>query len=263
MTPLPSAATPASSAHDAWLLALETSGRSASVALARGAELIEMCALGTQPQRHAAALLPTVDALLTRSGVAPRHLGGVAFSQGPGSFTGLRVAATFVRMLHLATGVPALAVPTLAALATRVVGAAPGTGILALMDARRDQCFAALYESGVDGTLRPRGAAELVDPLGLVGLLPRPLTAIGVPATRLSAALAALGVEVDAADTPVDAALIASLGREMLLAGRICPAEQIVPLYVRPPECEEVYEQRRAEAIQRRQTGRRPGAEQT
>jgi hypothetical protein len=42
------------------------------------------------------------------------------------------------------------------------------------------------------------------------------------------------------------------VGRHLAAAGRFCTPEEIVPAYLRPPECEEVYEQRRAEARQRR-----------
>jgi tRNA threonylcarbamoyladenosine biosynthesis protein TsaB len=94
--------------HDAWLLALETSSRHGSVALGRGPDVMAYRPLSAD-RRHTTELLPVVRELLTEVGCRPRDVGVVCFSQGPGSFTGLRVAATLARMWQSAIGSRVLA----------------------------------------------------------------------------------------------------------------------------------------------------------
>ncbi len=84
-------------------LAIETSSRSASIALGCADRLIEAVDLPPQ-RRHNVGLMPAIDRLCGAHGVTPRDLAEVYVSLGPGSFTGLRVAVAAVKMLALAQG---------------------------------------------------------------------------------------------------------------------------------------------------------------
>src|SRR5689334_12051893 len=92
-------------------LALETSGRTGSVALV---EVGNVVAEDQFPHglRHAAGLVPMIDRLCRERGWAPGDVDEVYVSAGPGSFTGLRVGITVAKTLALATGARVVAVPT-------------------------------------------------------------------------------------------------------------------------------------------------------
>ncbi|MDI3299521.1 MAG: tRNA (adenosine(37)-N6)-threonylcarbamoyltransferase complex dimerization subunit type 1 TsaB [Bacillota bacterium] len=139
------------------MLALETATEALSVALLEeGRPRLELWL--DAGRRHAALLTPLVDAALERLGARPADLGAVAVGLGPGSFTGLRIGAVTGRALASTLGIPALGVPTLAAMAR---AAGPGL-VVPLLDARGGRLYTALYRVAADGTGE---VSPLVDPL--------------------------------------------------------------------------------------------------
>lgn len=112
------------------------------------------------PQQHAQLLLPALDALLADAGLSPGALDGVVFGRGPGSFTGVRIAAAAAQGLAMAADIGVIGVSSLAAMA-RVALDEPsdsdtgaGTGLLpasgsipvfATLDARMGEIYAALF----------------------------------------------------------------------------------------------------------------------
>mgnify|MGYP001222208749 FL=1 len=129
------------------LVALESSGAQASVAVGVGDELrAEVVIEGSlQP---AAGLIPAVDKALREAQLTRTELNGVVVGEGPGSFTGVRVAAATGKGLAQALTVPLWAVPSLlaAALATEV-----GSVRYVLFDARADRVYGACYS--IDGSV--------------------------------------------------------------------------------------------------------------
>ncbi|MGH7505711.1 MAG: tRNA (adenosine(37)-N6)-threonylcarbamoyltransferase complex dimerization subunit type 1 TsaB, partial [Longimicrobiales bacterium] len=124
------------------VLALDTSTLLGSVALARDAELLGEIVLGVRV-RHSEALLPAIHTVLAGAGLTPRDLGGVVVGAGPGSFTGVRIAAATAKGLVHAAGIPLRACSSLAALAA--AAATHDRPVCALFDARRDEVYAACY----------------------------------------------------------------------------------------------------------------------
>ena len=111
-------------ARTEWLLAIESATGAASAALWRGGETRD--AEPADPDASSAAgLLPAIDRLLQRAGLAPSQLGAWAIAIGPGSFTGLRIGVATLKGLAFGSEAPVAAVSTLAALAR---GAGPGGG---------------------------------------------------------------------------------------------------------------------------------------
>jgi tRNA threonylcarbamoyladenosine biosynthesis protein TsaB len=101
------------------------------------------------PRTHARDLTPTVVEALGRAGRSWRDLEGVVVGDGPGSFTGLRIAWGTVK--GLVSGAPGLVVRTVPSLmAAAASRAADGGTICALYDAMRGEVFAAVYEFGDD-----------------------------------------------------------------------------------------------------------------
>lgn len=124
------------------LLAIETSTDYGSIAIGRGADLIGEVVIGAR-SRHAESLLPALDFLLGTGRVSRSDVRGIVVGAGPGSFTGVRVAAATA--LGLATG---LAVPLYAysSLACLAVETAAQARVCAVFDARRGEVYAACFE---------------------------------------------------------------------------------------------------------------------
>jgi len=101
------------------ILAIETSGRLGSVALAAGDKLLsESCFSG--PMRHSAEIFPAVTDLLSRFSKKPDQIEHVYISAGPGSFTGLRISVTFAKTMALANSTQIVAVDTLDCIAANI-----------------------------------------------------------------------------------------------------------------------------------------------
>ena len=129
------------------ILAIETSSRTGSVALATGPFLLEETRFSA-PMRHSAEILPAIDALLQRHNHPASDLRQVHLAIGPGSFTGLRIAVTVAKAMHLATAARVVAVDSLVVLAANASEPIEGLPdrIATLFDAKRGQFYAAVYE---------------------------------------------------------------------------------------------------------------------
>jgi tRNA threonylcarbamoyladenosine biosynthesis protein TsaB len=163
----------------ALLLAFDVSTPVGSIALARGEELLAREFL-LQARDHAARLLPGISATLDRAGVSSRDLEGIVVGKGPGSFTGVRIAAATARGLAIALGIPLWPRSSLAAAAVSdgstlpegVAGlipglsaepgaGAPGRPRYILFDARGDRVYGACFKLGgerLEVLIRPHPA---------------------------------------------------------------------------------------------------------
>jgi tRNA threonylcarbamoyladenosine biosynthesis protein TsaB len=127
------------------LLAIETSTEFLSLAVGGGGKVCtHHVAAG---QRHAELVLDAIAALLERAGLEPEDLDGIAYGEGPGSFTGLRIACGVAQGLALAWNRKVLGVSTLLALAEE----AGASSVLACLDARMGEVYHAAYRRMVDG----------------------------------------------------------------------------------------------------------------
>jgi len=138
---------PPASCTTVKILALDTSSEACSAALwVDGALSCEHAVAG---QRHSQLLLPMVDSLLGSAGLDLHALDAVAFGEGPGSFTGLRIACAVAQGLAFGAGVPVVGIGTLLALAE----ASGGEEVACCLDARMNQVYFAAYRrSGPDWT---------------------------------------------------------------------------------------------------------------
>lgn len=150
-------------------LAIETSSRIGSVALAIGDRLIEESVFST-PMQHSAEILPAIEGLLTRHGRTTENIDQIHIAIGPGSFTGLRIAATLAKAMHLARGVRIVTVDSLDVVVANLGDAAEKDKdrlqtvqqapipdrIAALFDAKRGQFYASVYGRIPAGENAPR-----------------------------------------------------------------------------------------------------------
>jgi tRNA threonylcarbamoyl adenosine modification protein YeaZ len=247
------------------LLALETSTRVGSVALYDRDRKLAGRDLSAA-RRHASELLPSVADMLRENGLRLRDVGLVAFSQGPGSFTGLRIAVTIARTLHESAGCRVVAVPTLEVIACNVLdggfapaseSAAPpgGPAIAVLTPAGRGLAYTALYDAsrtdleGLRCVIEP--AAR--DPVAWLASLNAPFWGVGDAAGDHSAQIEEHGGRrADARCDHPCADQVARLAWRRAAHGAFCSVADITPLYLRPPACEEAFQRNRAAAQRRR-----------
>ena len=224
-------------------LALETSTDQASVALGRpGAIEVEETLPGVR--QHARGLLPLILEVMDRQGVELADLDGVLVTDGPGSFTGLRIGAAVAKALVHVRGLDLWSAPSLLVQAAGCIPECSGR-ILAVADALRGDIFAAVYRF-------PGGRIEIEVPPGvfrpaeLVADVPRPKVVVGRLRPELLAPLdswvdGGTLVLVDA--RPTAGVLLQLLGQAGGL-NRIHPDEvaRWEPAYGRPAEAQARWE---------------------
>ncbi|MBI5441551.1 MAG: tRNA (adenosine(37)-N6)-threonylcarbamoyltransferase complex dimerization subunit type 1 TsaB [Deltaproteobacteria bacterium] len=224
------------------VLALDTAGETAGAALAVDgvlkAEVVEASA-----SRHSQRLFRLVDGVLEGAGLKPRSLGCVAVSRGPGSFTGLRVGVATAKGIAFALGLPAVGVSTLEALAR---GAMPFPGVIVpLLDARKQQVYAAAWDGRTGARLLPeaarnpeRFAAELAG-LAEAGSCLLLGSGLSPYADRFREALGDRFLPAPPARWPIPPGQVALLGDRDFLAGNAVEPARLVPVYHRLSEAEE------------------------
>ncbi len=129
------------------VLAIETSARIGGVAVVgAGGEVLAEEVL-EDGMKHGRLLLPAIDGVLTRAGIALADLGAIAVSIGPGSYTGTRVGVIAGKTLGFAAGVQVVPVSSLEALA--LASGCRGV-VVPLQFARSDELYTGVYRVGAD-----------------------------------------------------------------------------------------------------------------
>lgn len=124
-------------------LALDSSSQALSVALLDGSELVADYTLAIQ-KNHSTSLMPAVDFLVQSAGWQPKDLERVVVAQGPGSYTGLRVAVATAKTLAYALSIDLVGISSLYSL---VDPAATGL-VVPLINARRNSAYVGFYDKG-------------------------------------------------------------------------------------------------------------------
>jgi len=219
------------------VLGIETATTICAAAIAREGKILAEATLDEE-YVHAEKLLTLVESVLRRSGCRLQELDGVAVSIGPGSFTGLRIGLSVAKGLVYATGISLVAVPTLQALAQRVVDghALIGTEqILAALDARRDEVYCQFF--AVEGPRAvPLRDAQDVSVSEMTGEISgTPLVVTGDGAKKLAQIL---GPGTSVRFIPQDlaecrAGAVALIGEELLAAGKTEDPATLEPRYIK------------------------------
>jgi len=190
------------------ILALDTGSPTVSVALAllddEGDDGVRLAERAVEIGRSSRRLLGMIDEVLGEGGLAPADLGGVVALAGPGSFTGLRIGLATALGLHQATGVPAVAVPTLEVLALAgspavAAESAPPRVVAAVDVLRGEWAVQEFRRAENDGGLVADGAAERVTAGELAGRLAAetPVRTVGFGIGGLAVAFHAGGTRPD------------------------------------------------------------------
>ena len=129
----------------ALLLNIETATKNCSVGLAKDGKTIALREIATQNFSHAEKLHVFIEELFAETQLKLQDLNAIAVSQGPGSYTGLRIGVSAAKGLCYALSVPLIAVDTLELLA-RKINIENGI-IVPMIDARRMEVFSAFFDS--------------------------------------------------------------------------------------------------------------------
>jgi tRNA threonylcarbamoyladenosine biosynthesis protein TsaB len=206
------------------LLALDTSTEVFTIAVQRGADVLER--EGAGGANASATLIPGIQALLAEAGLGLAQLDAIVFGRGPGSFTGLRTACSVTQGLAFGAARPVLGLDTLLAVAEDARFRTGATRIVAVLDARMDQVYAGAY-AFAQGRWRQERAIALAAPEEVT---------LSPGWTLAGNAFDAYGPRLPhgarVAARPAAAALL-RLTPAFLAAGAAVPAAQDPPLYTR------------------------------
>ena len=154
------------------LLALDTSGTACSVAVLcqQAGQVGQVFSLHEAAERsHTQRLLPMIEEVLAMAGINQRQLDAIIYGRGPGSFTGIRIAAGVAQGLSFGLDIPLIPVSTLAAMALQAQQQYPNCAYLCSLDARMNEVYVGTYrvaetKAGLAQALSPEQvvAPELV-----------------------------------------------------------------------------------------------------
>jgi len=131
-----------------YILNIETATKNCSVALAKEGKTILCKEIADEGYSHAERLHVFIEEVLTEAGITFKDLSAVAVSQGPGSYTGLRIGVSAAKGLCFALDIPLIAIDTLQTLASQVV-VSSGL-IIPMIDARRMEVYSAVFTSNLE-----------------------------------------------------------------------------------------------------------------
>lgn len=127
----------------AYILNIETSTKNCSVSIAKDGETIVCNEIAEEGYSHAERLHVFIESSLEEAGIKYKDLAAIAVSQGPGSYTGLRIGVSSAKGLCYALGIPLIAIDTLQILAAQ---ARVSNGlIIPMIDARRMEVYSAIF----------------------------------------------------------------------------------------------------------------------
>lgn len=151
------------------ILAIETATEACSAALLVNKQMSKESRVA--PQQHSQLILPMVDGLLVKANIEVASLDYLAFSRGPGSFTGVRIATGMVQGLAMSAEIPVVGISTLATMAQNAFAEHQAEFVAAAIDARMGEVYFGLYHKGVNGVMQLIGEEQVLAPTAATELL--------------------------------------------------------------------------------------------
>jgi tRNA threonylcarbamoyladenosine biosynthesis protein TsaB len=232
------------------VLAVETSGRMGSVAIAVGEHMLAETDF-SGPMRHSSEVFPAVRSLLNRFAQRPKDIEHIYISVGPGSFTGLRIAVSMAKIMHLANTVKIVAVDTLDVIAANADDymRQKNTGIeriAVILDAKRSQFYISVYQRTSDNIWKksiPDCLMTASQFLDRFSKKEKPIWLLGEGLVYYSDKFKAHGNHFlnESSWTP-RAEKVHMLGWKMACAGQFADPVTLQPRYLRRPEAQEKQE---------------------
>lgn len=211
------------------LLALDTSTEFLSLAILKGDKTFTFDI--NAGQTHSQIILPQIQALLDAADIQLKDLHGIAFGAGPGSFTGVRIAAGVAQGLGFGANLPVVSVCTLLALAE----ASGASKVLACLDARMGEVYHAAYER-VESEWQTVIEPGLYKPDAVPVILGADWVGAGsgwqTYAEQLSAIYNEQLLTIQPALLPTASAII-RLAQPIFISGNAKSASEAMPIYIR------------------------------
>ena len=209
------------------LLAFDTSNQALSLSILEDEHLLAQTTLNIK-KNHSITLMPAIDFLMNSLDMKPTDLDRIVVAQGPGSYTGLRIAVATAKTLAHTLKIELVGVSSLLALVPEQVEGL----VIPIVDARRNNVYAGFYQSGQ--AVRPEAHLPLAEVLEMAGAAKQSVTFVGETTAfteQIKDALPQAAIQ----STLPDAATIGRLGLDL-------PAQSIhdfVPNYLKRVEAEE------------------------
>lgn len=219
------------------LLAFDTSTEYLSLAINKNGQRFSYDVLAGQS--HSQLILPQIQALLDQAGLKLNEMEGIAFGAGPGSFTGVRIAAGVAQGLGFGGNLPVVPIGTLLALAETAQLKTNTAKIIACLDARMGEVYHAAYEK-IAGTWQTVMEPGLYKPQDVPTLKGEGWVGAGsgwktyteqlsqVYANQLANASASIQP-----DLLPNASAILNMAEPVFLSGQAGPAHDAMPIYIR------------------------------
>lgn len=144
------------------ILTLDTATEACSAALFINEQVIERFELA--PRKHTELILPMLKAVLEEGGVTFKQLDAIAFGRGPGSFTGLRIAAGVAQGLAFAHDLPVIPISDLRALAQGAYREFKTPCVSAIIDARMNEVYSGIFHLNSNNIMEPMTAEQVCAP---------------------------------------------------------------------------------------------------
>jgi len=225
------------------ILGIETSTKTCSVALIDGKKLGDEISLHLGLS-HSERVIPLLDEILKRNGMAIKDIDGIAVSIGPGSFTGIRVGVSTARGLAQSLNIPLVGIPSLDGLAFGMETS--GELVCPIIDALRREIYTALYDGRK--RLTPYQLIGIEDWLKILKDKEETILFLGEAVdlyeNLIKNFLKKKAKIVKKERRYVSAARVAQLGLEKLVSGEGKKYDQVFPLYIRRAEAEVKWEEK-------------------
>ena len=235
------------------ILAIDSSGMTASVAV-----ITDDCLVGEYTinfkKTHSQTLLPMIDTIVKFLDMDMNEFDAIAISEGPGSFTGLRIGAATAKGLGLALNKPLIGISTLAGLAYNMCGSE--RIICPIMDARRNQAYSGLYCFEYDCETReyqlveesaPK-AADILEIIEEINKIGKGVVFVG-DGIKVFADTIKDNIKVSYLLAPIhkreqSAASVGALAMQYLKNNNTVTADEFEPVYLRMSQAEREYKEK-------------------
>jgi tRNA threonylcarbamoyladenosine biosynthesis protein TsaB len=215
-------------------LAFDTSSRTAAVAILRD-NVISYDVIINVDLNHSEVLLPAIEQACKQTGIQITEIDLFASTIGPGSFTGLRIGASTLKGLMLATGKPAVGISSLAAVALNAVKTSKI--ICSVMDAGRGQVYAACFRYKENGLLEQIGTDQIVNPADIKCDYEQEVFFVGDGAVKYANIISDYKNDkmsiVLKTQQYIRASSVGILGREKYDRNELLDAKTFIPVYLR------------------------------
>ena len=219
------------------LLALETANQQCSVCMVDNTEEL-FFDLDSRARAQTQTILPMIEQALGHAKIEASELTAIAFSRGPGSFSGVRINAAVAQALAWANDLPVVPVSTLQALAQAAYRLAGLTAVTAVIDARMNEVYIASFQLDEHGIMQAIDAEQLLSYEKAQGV--QTFSLVGSGSALVDAqATEHQGIEPTAQD-------IATIARQAALQQNWVSAELALPVYLRDDAWKKIPDQGKA-----------------